>query len=81
MTITAVVLAEKVKGKTIVLTGALIPYTLGSTDGFFNLGCALGLVQTLTSGIYRRLIFPGPKPALNDRRLTGAGSTDRDGWL
>ena len=54
MAITAVVLAEKVKGKTVVLTGALIPLHFGSTDGFFNLGCALGLVQTLrTRCLYR----------------------------
>jgi L-asparaginase len=52
MTVTAAVLAEKVPAKTIVLTGALIPYKFGSTDGFFNLGCALGLVQTLPPGVY-----------------------------
>ncbi|HEY4935038.1 MAG TPA: asparaginase domain-containing protein, partial [Puia sp.] len=41
MAVTAAVLAEKVPGKTIVLTGAMIPYKFGSSDGFFNLGCAL----------------------------------------
>lgn len=39
--------------KTIVLTGAMIPYAFGSSsDGFFNLGCALSFVQTLESGVY-----------------------------
>ena len=43
----------KVKGKTIVLTGALIPYAFGtSSDGFFNLGSALAFVQVLSPGIY-----------------------------
>ena len=42
-----------IKDKTIVLTGALIPYAFGnSSDGFFNLGSALGFVQTLPSGVY-----------------------------
>jgi len=39
--------------KTIVLTGAMIPYAFGtSSDGFFNLGSALGFVQTLSPGVY-----------------------------
>lgn len=39
--------------KTIVLTGAMIPYAFGtSSDGFFNLGSALAFVQTLSHGIY-----------------------------
>ena len=44
---------EKIIGKTIVLTGAMIPYAFGnSSDGFFNLGSALAFVQSLKSGIY-----------------------------
>jgi len=39
-------------GKTIVLTGAMIPYAFGSSDGLFNLGSALSFVQTLTAGVY-----------------------------
>ena len=38
--------------KTIVLTGALIPYKFGSSDGFFNLGSALAFVQALPAGVY-----------------------------
>jgi L-asparaginase len=52
MAVTASVLAEKVAGKTIVLTGAMIPYKFGSSDGFFNLGCALAFVQALPPGVY-----------------------------
>ena len=37
--------------KTIVLTGAMVPYQFGSSDGLFNLGSALAFVQTLPSGV------------------------------
>uniref|UniRef100_A0A7V0Z679 Asparaginase n=1 Tax=candidate division WOR-3 bacterium TaxID=2052148 RepID=A0A7V0Z679_UNCW3 len=49
---TAKYLAERVKNKTVVLTGAMIPYTFGSSDGMFNLGCAMAFVQVLPAGIY-----------------------------
>lgn len=49
---TAIQLAEQKLEKTIVLTGAMIPYTFGSSDGFFNLGSALAFVQTLPYGVY-----------------------------
>ena len=49
---TAEYLAERISGKTIVLTGALIPYRFGSSDGLFNLGNALGFVQCLPPGVY-----------------------------
>ena len=50
---TAEKIAKKIKDKTIVLTGAMIPYAFGSSsDGFFNLGSALSFVQTLENGIY-----------------------------
>jgi L-asparaginase len=52
MTDTARVLAQNVTGKTIVLTGAMIPYKFGSSDGLFNLGSALAFVQTLPPGVY-----------------------------
>ncbi len=47
-------LAEaKIEGKTIVLTGAMIPYAFGtSSDGFFNLGSALAFAQVLVPGVY-----------------------------
>lgn len=42
-----------IKDKTIVLTGAMIPYAFGnSSDGFFNLGSALAFVQALPRGVY-----------------------------
>ena len=49
---TAAVLGESIRGKTIVLTGAMVPYTFGSSDGMFNLGTALAFVQTLEPGVY-----------------------------
>lgn len=49
---TAKVLSEKIHGKTIVLTGAMIPITFGSSDGLFNIGAALAFVQTLPPGVY-----------------------------
>jgi L-asparaginase len=52
MSVTAAVLAQKVPGKTIVLTGAMIPYKFGSSDGFFNLGSALAFAQSLPTGVY-----------------------------
>ena len=38
--------------KTVVLTGAMIPYAFGSSDGLFNLGSALSFVQLLSGGVY-----------------------------
>jgi L-asparaginase len=49
---TAAVLAAEVPGKTIVLTGAMIPYAFGSSDGLFNLGSALSFAQALPAGVY-----------------------------
>jgi L-asparaginase len=49
---TACALAAGVTGKTVVLTGAMIPYAFGSSDGLFNLGSALSYVQTLPHGVY-----------------------------
>ena len=49
---TAKLLATKINSKTIVLTGAMIPYKFGSSDGLFNLGSALSFLQSLPHGIY-----------------------------
>ncbi len=49
---TAKALARKVTDKTVVLTGAMIPYTFGSSDGMFNLGSALAFLQVLPPGVY-----------------------------
>ena len=50
---TATKIAKEIKDKTIVLTGAMIPYAFGSSsDGFFNLGSALSFVQVLKKGVY-----------------------------
>lgn len=47
--------AEKltgIPGKTIVLTGALAPARFKTTDAIFNLGLALGAVQSLPPGVH-----------------------------
>ena len=49
---TAAYLAKANLDKTIVITGAMIPYKFGSSDGFFNLGAALAFLQTLPHGVY-----------------------------
>ena len=49
---TAKVIAQEVKDKTIILTGAMIPIKFGSSDGLFNLGSALAFAQTLPRGVY-----------------------------
>jgi L-asparaginase len=58
---TARFLAGRVHDKTVVLTGAMIPYKFGSSDGLFNLGSALAFVQSLPNGVYVAMngrIFP-----------------------
>ena len=58
---TAAVLAEKISGKTIVLFGAIIPFTINYSDSLFNLGCAVSAVQCLPEGIYISMngkVFP-----------------------
>ena len=51
---TAAVLGKGLAGtaKTVVLTGAMVPYKFGSSDGMFNLGTALAFAQTLPPGVY-----------------------------
>jgi L-asparaginase len=49
---TAQYLASQKIPKTIVLTGAMIPYKFGSSDGMFNLGSALAFLQILEPGVY-----------------------------
>ena len=49
---TAKVLGQAVLKKTIVLTGAMVPYKFGSSDGLFNLGSAFAFAQSLSHGVY-----------------------------
>ena len=49
---TAAAIARGVTDKTIVLSGAMIPYAFGSSDGLFNLGSALSFAQVLPPGVY-----------------------------
>lgn len=52
MTDTAAAIAREISEKTVVLTGAMVPYAFGSSDGLFNLGSALSFVQLLPRGVY-----------------------------
>jgi L-asparaginase len=52
MEITAKLLGSKIKNKTVVFTGAMVPYKFGSSDGMFNLGSALSFAQSLPFGVY-----------------------------
>jgi len=49
---TARLLGGEITDKTVVLTGAMIPYAFGSSDGLFNLGSALAFAQSLPAGVY-----------------------------
>ena len=49
---TAQAIASSNFDKTIVLTGAMIPYKFGSSDGLFNLSGALAFAQALKPGVY-----------------------------
>ena len=49
---TARLLGRELRGRTVVLTGAMVPYKFGSSDGLFNLGSALSFAQTLPPGVY-----------------------------
>ncbi len=69
---TARTLAAKVSGKTIVLTGAMVPFAFGSSDGLFNLGGAITAVQVLPPGVYVTMngrVFPWDRVRKN--RSTG----------
>lgn len=56
--------AADLQGRTVVLTGAMVPYAFGSSDGLFNLGSALSFVQVLPPGVYL---------AMNGRHFTWNG--------
>ncbi|MEY2563206.1 MAG: L-asparaginase [Verrucomicrobiota bacterium] len=71
MTETAAAVAAAVTGKSVVLTGAMIPYAFGSSDGLFNLGSALSFVQILPPGVYLAMngkCFPWDRVRKNRER-------------
>ena len=49
---TAKLIAQEIKDKTIILTGAMIPIKFGSSDGLFNFGSALSFIQIIEPGVY-----------------------------
>lgn len=68
---TAAVLGRGLRGKTVVLTGAMRPYRFGSSDGLFNLGSALSFAQALPPGVYVAMngrVFPWSKVRKDRRR-------------
>ena len=61
MTQTAALIQAARLDKTIVLTGAMIPYVFSGSDAEFNLGCAFAAVQSLSPGVYVAMngrVFP-----------------------
>jgi L-asparaginase len=69
---TALALTRAISGKTIVLTGAMVPYAFGSSDGLFNLGSALSFAQVLPPGVFIAMngtAFPAERVKKN--RQTG----------
>ena len=83
-------LAEGQTGKTIVLTGAMVPYAFGSSDGLFNLGSALSFAQVLPARRLRRDEWALPRrgrerartrrrASSKSRRLDGSSRTARGG--
>jgi L-asparaginase len=52
MVTTAEILARSTRDKTVILTGALVPYAVNGSEAMFNLGAALAFVQTLPHGVY-----------------------------
>ena len=73
---TARAIADGIEGKTVVLTGAMVPYAFGSSDGLFNLGSALSFVQALPAGVY--IAMNGKSFPWNDvRKNRDAGVFER----
>jgi len=67
---TAQVLGKSISNKTIVLTGAMVPFSFGKTDALFNLGTAIAAVQILSSGVFIVMggkIFPWDKVRKNKK--------------
>lgn len=74
--------AAELADRTIVLTGAMVPYAFGSSDGLFNLGSALSFVQVLPPGVY--IAMNGrhfPWNGVRKNRQTGVFESAEDGTL
>jgi len=70
MELTARHLGHAITDKTVILVGAMIPYTFGSSDGLFNLGAAIAFAQTLPHGVYVAMngrVFPYDRVRKNRR--------------
>ena len=72
MVLTAQYLAGGVAGRTVVLTGAMVPFSVNHSDAMFNFGFALAAAQLLPEGIYVAMngcVFPWNRVEKN--RATG----------
>ena len=68
--------AASLADKTLVLTGAMVPYAFGSSDGLFNLGSALSFVQVLPPGVYVAMNGQHfPWNAVRKNKVTGCFET------
>jgi L-asparaginase len=68
---TAGVLGKAALAKTIVLTGAMVPYIFSNSDAVFNLGAAVMAVQVLDPGVYIAMngrVFPWDRVRTNRER-------------
>ena len=68
---TALLLAKARLPKSIVLTGAMIPYALKGSDAVFNLGSAIAASQTMPHGVYvamNGIVFPAHRVRKNRER-------------
>ncbi len=75
---TARLLDDRGIGKTVVLTGAMVPFAVSGSDAVFNLGCAIAAVQLLPHGVY--VVMNGRVfPARDARKNTGMGVFESEG--
>lgn len=64
-------LEKSIQEKTIVLCGAMIPFSMGDSDAMFNLGSAITAVQLLKPGVYvtmNGLVFPAKQVKKNKEK-------------
>ncbi len=72
--------AANLADRTLVVTGAMVPYAFGSSDGLFNLGSALSFAQVLAPGVY--IAMNGrhfPWDGVRKNRQTGMFEATEDG--
>ncbi|MEN6364740.1 MAG: asparaginase domain-containing protein [Rectinema sp.] len=71
MTLTAAILGPKILDKTVVLTGAMIPYRVQGSDALFNFGTAFAAARLLPPGVWIAMngrVFPWNSVRKNKER-------------